>query len=135
MRVVSVVLLLVLSACRNSVGEGEGEGEGEGDACPGAPRAGLRIEVLDDTNLAAPVPLCDCNVRAEDADFSETLALVPADCVFEGAVERAGAYLMTVAKAGYDTFTSPSPTVVSADATEPCHVVTRRVQLSVHQQP
>lgn len=66
-------------------------------------------------------------VVAVDGSYSETLELVESIPTFIGAGERPGNYVITVSKAGYQTFTSP---VIAVDANE-CHVLTETVTVAL----
>jgi hypothetical protein len=68
-------------------------------------------------------------VKAVDGSYVETLETVESIPTFLGAGERAGSYVITVSKDGYQTFTSPVVTV-KADI---CHVLTET--LNVELQP
>jgi hypothetical protein len=60
-------------------------------------------------------------VVATDGNYSENLSVINVvDRMFFGAWERAGTYIITVSKEGYQTYTS-EPITVTADV---CHVIT-----------
>lgn len=87
---------------------------------------GLRITVVDATNGQA---LTDgVEVKAADGAYLETLELRPMEQLFAGAGERAGTYIVTVTKAGYQTYTS-SPIVATRDY---CHVITQKLTVNLN---
>lgn len=64
-------------------------------------------------------------VRAVDGSYSETLQLVETLPTFVGAGERAGNYVVTVSKDGYQTYVS-STVKVERDR---CHVITETLEV------
>ncbi len=89
------------------VGEGEGEGEGDCAADPDAPVPAVSVRVDD---AVSDIVLCDADVSVDDGADHFALVVVGsgAACVYEGAFDRPGEYVLTVAKAGYVTFTNPN---------------------------
>lgn len=89
---------------------------------------GLNIIVLD---AASGNPIFqDIEVKAVDGTYQEILELVPGlEYTFVGAGERAGTYVVTVTKAGFQTFTS-APIVLTRDE---CHVIPQ--SLTINLQP
>lgn len=69
-------------------------------------------------------------VKAVDGTYSETLETVESVPTFIGAGERAGNYVITVSKDGYQTYTSP---VVKVDSDE-CHVLTETLNIALQPQ-
>ncbi len=95
--------------------------------CTQEAKAGLNITVKDavtDELLSMGV-----TVIAQDGSYTETLEQFPNEevPVFIGAWERVGTYVVTVSKAGYQTFTS-EPIVVTADV---CHVIPQQVTVEL----
>ena len=66
-------------------------------------------------------------VKAVDGTYSETLEIVENVPTFIGAGERAGSYVVTVSKEGYQTYTSP---VVTVEANI-CHVLTETLNVAL----
>ncbi len=67
-------------------------------------------------------------VVAADGSYSETLQLgYSGASTFIGAGERRGNYILTVAKAGFETYVS-QPVTVNADE---CHVITERITVEL----
>jgi hypothetical protein len=88
---------------------------------------GLNIIVLDATT-GNPI-FQDIEVKAVDGTYQEILELVPGlEYTYVGAGERDGTYVVTVTKAGYQTYTSV-PIVLTRDE---CHVIPQ--SLTVHLQ-
>lgn len=90
--------------------------------------SGLNVNVKDATSNAVLVD--GVLVRAVDGTYSETLETVESIPTFIGAGERPGNYVITVSKAGYQTYTSP---VVTVDADE-CHVLTETLNVALQPQ-
>lgn len=89
---------------------------------------GLNVIVLDAVS-GNPI-FQDIEVKAVDGTYQEILELVPSlEYTFVGAGERAGTYVVTVTKAGFQTFTS-APIVLTRDE---CHVIPQ--SLTVNLQP
>jgi hypothetical protein len=87
---------------------------------------GLRVTVLDQSNGQPLVG--GVTVTATDGTYTESLQLVEGtNNLFAGAGERAGMYTVTVAKSGYQTFTS-SPIAVTRDV---CHVLTQSLTVNL----
>ena len=88
-------------------------------SCTQEARAGLMVTVR---NASTQSLVCDADVVAESGGSKETLmADGPAgNCGYTGAVEKPGTYVLTVAKAGFQTQTTPAEVVtMTADG---CHV-------------
>ena len=87
---------------------------------------GLNIIVLDATT-GNPI-FQDIEVKAVDGTYQEILELVPSsEYAFVGAGERAGTYVVTVTKAGYQTYTS-APIVLTRDE---CHVIPQSLTVNL----
>lgn len=86
---------------------------------------GLHVNVKDAVTDA--VLQEGVSVQAVDGSYAETLETVESIPVFLGAGERIGNYIVTVSKAGYQTFTSP---VVAVTADE-CHVLTQTLNVAL----
>lgn len=79
---------------------------------------GLNVIVLDAVT-GNPI-FQDIEVKAVDGMYQELLELVPGlEYAFVGAGERAGTYVVTITKLGYQTYTSV-PIVLTRDE---CHVI------------
>lgn len=87
---------------------------------------GLNVVVLDATSGQ---PLVEgVLVKAVDGPYQETLELIPGlEYSFAGAGERAGTYIVTVTKAGYQTYTS-IPIIVTRDV---CHVIPQSLTVNL----
>ena len=66
-------------------------------------------------------------VKAVDGTYSETLEIVENVPTFIGAGERAGSYVVTVSKEGYQTYISPAVTVEA----NVCHVLTETLNVAL----
>lgn len=67
-------------------------------------------------------------VKATDGSYVETLQTeVNSSIVFVGAGERAGSYILTVTKDGYETFTSE---VIMLKRDE-CHIISKEVTVAL----
>lgn len=87
---------------------------------------GLKIVVLDASTGNFLVE--GVEVKAVDGAYQETLALVPGlEYSFAGAGERVGTYIVTITKAGYQTYIS-SPIVVTRDV---CHVIPQSLTVNL----
>ena len=87
---------------------------------------GLNVIVLDATT-GNPI-FQDIEVKAIDGTYQEILELVPGlEYAFVGAGERAGTYVVTVTKAGYQTYTS-APIVLTRDE---CHVISQSLTVNL----
>ncbi len=85
--------------------------------------AGLSVTVKDDTTDAI---LTDGVLAiATDGSYTETLENLEGNQVFLGAWERAGNYILTVSKQGYQTFASNAIRVTEDE----CHVITAEVEI------
>lgn len=84
---------------------------------------GLKVTVKGPTDLFS---IEGVTVTAKDGNYSENLENVFDSNVFSGATERAGTYIITVSKPGFQTFVSESPIVVEEDL---CHVLTESVEV------
>lgn len=79
---------------------------------------GLTVTIKDD---ATDQTICDATVSAVDGAYSEQLmpqSIGASGCTYGGAGERAGTYILTAKKSGYQD-TVKTDNVVTADA---CHV-------------
>ena len=87
---------------------------------------GLNVIVLDAVT-GNPI-FQDIEVKAVDGTYQELLELVPGlEYVFVGAGERAGTYVVTVTKAGYQTYTS-APIILTRDE---CHVIPQSLTVNL----
>jgi hypothetical protein len=87
---------------------------------------GLNVIVLDAVT-GNPI-FQNIEVKAVDATYQEILELVPGlEYTFVGAGERAGTYVVTVTKAGYQTYTS-APIVLTRDE---CHVIPQSLTVNL----
>ena len=87
---------------------------------------GLNLIVLDASTGNSIFQ--DIEVKAVDGPYQETLELVPGlEYAFVGAGERAGTYVVTVTKSGYQTFTS-APIVLTRDE---CHVIPQSLTVNL----
>ena len=110
---------LLITSCNND--------DDDAIVCTLEAKAGFNITVKDATTNAV---LSDgVTVTAQDGTYTETLEQLPNNeiPVFIGAWERAGTYVITVSKEGYQTFTS-EPIVVTADV---CHVIPQVLTLNL----
>ncbi len=87
---------------------------------------GLNVIVLD-SSTGNPI-FQDIEVKAVDGTYQEILELVPSlEYAFVGAGERAGTYVVTITKAGYQTYTS-APIVLTQDE---CHVIPQSLTVNL----
>ena len=87
---------------------------------------GLNVIVLD-ASTGNPI-FQDIEVKAVDGTYQEILQLVPGlEYAFVGAGERAGNYVVTITKAGYQTYTS-APIVLTRDE---CHVIPQSLTVNL----
>jgi hypothetical protein len=87
---------------------------------------GLNVIVLD-SSTGNPI-FQDIEVKAVDGTYQEILELVPGlEYAFVGAGERAGTYVVTITKAGYQTYTS-APIVLTRDE---CHVILQSLTVNL----
>ena len=87
---------------------------------------GLNVIVLD-ASTGNPI-FQDIEVKAVDGTYLEILELVPSsEYAFVGAGERAGTYVVTITKAGYQTYTS-APIVLTRDE---CHVIPQSLTVNL----
>jgi len=87
---------------------------------------GLNVIVLD-ASTGNPI-FQDIQVKAVDGTYQEILELVPGlEYAFVGAGERAGNYVVTITKAGYQTYTS-APIVLTRDE---CHVIPQSLTVNL----
>ena len=87
---------------------------------------GLNVIVLDEST-GNPI-FQDIEVKAVDGTYQEVLELVPGlEYVFVGAGERSGTYVVTITKAGYQTYTS-APIVLTRDE---CHVIPQSLTVNL----
>ena len=87
---------------------------------------GLNVIVLDATT-GNPI-FQDIEVKAIDGTYQEILELVPGlEYAFVGAGERAGVYVVTITKAGYQTYTS-APIILTRDE---CHVIPQSLTVNL----
>ncbi|MBC8883607.1 carboxypeptidase regulatory-like domain-containing protein [Flavobacterium piscinae] len=95
--------------------------------CTQEAKAGLNITVKD--AVTGDFLSSGVTVIAQDGSYTETLEQFPNEevPVFIGAWERAGTYIVTVSKEGYQTFTT-EPIVVTADI---CHVIPQQVTVEL----
>ena len=88
--------------------------------------SGLNVIVLD-ASTGNPI-FQDIQVKAVDGTYQEILELVPGlEYAFVGAGERAGNYVVTITKAGYQTYTS-APIVLTRDE---CHVIPQSLTVNL----
>lgn len=93
--------------------------------CTTEARAGLQVTVTDAvTGMALAEGV---TVTATDGNYMETLEQPGIFNQFTGAWERAGTYIITVTKNGYQTYVS-QPVTVGADV---CHVITETVTVTL----
>jgi hypothetical protein len=83
---------------------------------------GLVVTAVDASGAAA----CDVLIEIQAGDYVESKQLEPTDCVFRGAGERAGTYLVSASRNG--TVLASERVTVEADE---CHVKTESVTLVV----
>lgn len=87
---------------------------------------GLNVIVLDAVT-GNPI-FQDIEVKAVDGPYQELLELVPGlEYAFVGAGERAGTYVVTVTKAGYQMYTS-APIILTRDE---CHVIPQSLTVNL----
>ena len=87
---------------------------------------GLNVVVLDATT-GNPI-FQDIEVKATDGSYNEILELIPGlEYSFAGAGERAGTYIITVTKSGYQTYTSEL-TIITRDE---CHVIPQSITVNL----
>jgi len=87
---------------------------------------GLNVIVLD-ASTGNPI-FQDIEVKAVDGTYQEILQLVPGlEYAFVGAGERAGNYVVTITKAGYQTYTS-APIILTRDE---CHVIPQSLTVNL----
>ena len=87
---------------------------------------GLNVIVLDAVT-GNPI-FQDIEVKAVDGAYQELLELVPGlEYAFVGAGERAGTYVVTITKAGYQTYTS-APIVLTRVE---CHVIPQSLTVNL----
>lgn len=87
---------------------------------------GLNVIVLD-SSTGNPI-FQDIEVKAVDGTYQEILELVPGlEYAFVGAGERAGTYVVTITKAGYQSYTS-APIVLTRDE---CHVIPQSLTVNL----
>ena len=87
---------------------------------------GSNVIVLD-ASTGNPI-FQDIEVKAVDGTYQEILELVPSsEYAFVGAGERAGTYVVTITKAGYQTYTS-APIVLTRDE---CHVIPQSLTVNL----
>ena len=87
---------------------------------------GLNVVVLD--ALTGNPIFQDIEVKAMDGSYNEILELLPGlEYSFAGAGERAGAYIITVTKSGYQTYTSEL-TIITRDE---CHVIPQGITVNL----
>lgn len=87
---------------------------------------GLNVIVLDAVT-GNPI-FQNIEVKAVDATYQEILELVPSsEYAFVGAGERAGTYIVTVTKAGYQTYIS-APIILTRDE---CHVIPQSLTVNL----
>ncbi|WP_109301950.1 hypothetical protein [Aquimarina sp. AU474] len=87
-------------------------------------RAGIEVTVRDGLNgnfLTEGV-----TVVIVDNEYTETLKNGEGSNSFFGAYERAGTYIITASKAGYDDTSKAEPIIVKEDV---CHVITEKVEI------
>jgi hypothetical protein len=94
-------------------------------ACPAIAAAGMSVHV---TNAATGQPVCDANVTATAAGYSERL--YETSCVFVGLYERPGTYVVAASRAGFAPAKTASVTLVMGGG--PCpHVEHVRVNIAL----
>lgn len=87
---------------------------------------GLNVIVID-ASTGNPI-FQEIEVKAVDGTYQEILELVPGlEYAFVGAGERAGTYVVTISKLGYQTYTSP-PIVLTRDE---CHVIPQSLTVNL----
>jgi hypothetical protein len=87
---------------------------------------GLNVIVLDGST-GNPI-FQDIEVKAVDGSHQEIFELVSGlEYAFVGAGERAGTYVVTITKAGYQTYTS-APIVLTRDE---CHVIPQSLTVNL----
>jgi hypothetical protein len=87
---------------------------------------GLYVIVLD-SSTGNPI-FQDIEIKAVDGTYQEILELVSGlEYAFVGAGERAGTYVVTITKAGYQTYTS-APIVLTRDE---CHVIPQSLTVNL----
>jgi hypothetical protein len=87
---------------------------------------GLYVIVLD-SSTGNPI-FQDIEIKAVDGTYQEILELVSGlEYAFVGAGERAGTYVVTITKAGYQTYTS-APIVITRDE---CHVIPQSLTVNL----
>jgi hypothetical protein len=87
---------------------------------------GLNVIVLDAVT-GNPI-FQDIEVKAVDGAYQELLELVPGlEYAFVGAGERSGTYVVTITKAGYQTYTS-APIILTRDE---CHVIPQSLTVNL----
>ena len=87
---------------------------------------GLNVIVLD-SSTGNPI-FQDIEVKAVDGTYQEILELVPGlEYAFVGAGERAGTYVVSITKAGYQSYTS-APIVLTRDE---CHVIPQSLTVNL----
>ena len=87
---------------------------------------GLNVSVKDSlTNATLQEGVM---VKAVDGSYLETLQVEESpSTVFVGAGERAGSYILTVSKPGYETYTSEVITLTSDE----CHVIPKEIAVAL----
>ena len=93
--------------------------------CTTEARAGLNVTVTDAANNATLFE--GVSVIATEGQYSEILEPIAGNAAFAGAWERAGYYVLTVNKEGYQTAISDL-IVVNSDQ---CHVIPRVLTISL----
>ena len=87
---------------------------------------GLNVIVLD-ASTGNPI-FQDIEVKAVDGTYQEILELVPGlEYAFVGAGERAGTYVVTITKAGYQTYTS-APIILTRNE---CRVIPQSLTVNL----
>ncbi len=96
------------------------------DACTTQYVYGLTIAVQD---KATSQPICDATVTLVSGSYTETVKpfVLPTECRYNGAGERAGVYTITVAKDGFAVATMNNVRV-DKDA---CHVIPVNVTIGL----
>ena len=85
------ILWVLLAACSWSCGQ-----DRTPVACPAYAAAGLSVDV---TNAATAQPICDATVTVTESGYSERL--FETSCMFVGAYERPGTYVVRAARPGF----------------------------------